>query len=283
MCATAQSGFGVGLRARAPPFGPYDGPVPRLSRPLLPKNWRDLVIQLVILFAAIIVYQLGRGLADGDIVAADAIQNGRHVAALEHHLGLYVEPGIQRWADHVGGLQDILSWVYLNVQTTVTLAGLLWIYLRHNDSYYFVRNMFFVSFVLACIIYVAYPTAPPRLMPADYGFTDPVEQFGGPRKLLWDAFANNYAAMPSMHIGFSLMIGWSIAQLVKRPWARAFWIAYPAGILFVIIATGNHFLLDAFAGAVVGGIGAAAASALGRVRPAQWTWATEQNASRVTT
>ncbi|MDQ8044227.1 MAG: phosphatase PAP2 family protein [Solirubrobacteraceae bacterium] len=257
--------------------------MPRLTRPSLPKGWRDLAIQVVVLAAALFVYQLVRGLAEGDIVAADAIQNARHVVALERHLGLYVEPDIQRWSLGIGGLDDILSWVYLNVQTTVTLGGMLWIYLRYNDRYYFVRNMFFTAFFLACVIYIAYPTAPPRLMPHDYGFVDSVADYSGPRKFIWNAFANPYAAMPSMHIGFSLMIGWSIAQLVRRPVVRAFWIVYPAVILFVVVATGNHFWLDALAGAVVGGVGAVAASALGRLRPAAWTWAPNQNASRVTT
>jgi hypothetical protein len=259
------------------------GPMSRLTRPSLPKGWRDLAIQVAILAIAMFVYQLVRGLAEGDIVAADAIEHARHIVAIERALGIYSEPSVQRWALGISGFNDILSWVYLNVQTTVTLGGMLWIYLRHNEHYYFVRNMFFVAFFLACVIYIAYPTAPPRLMPSEYGFTDPVAAYQGPRKFLWKAFANNYAAIPSMHIAFSLMIGWSIAQLVRRPLVRAFWIVYPAAILFVVISTGNHFYFDAFLGAVVGGVGALAARALGRLRPAAWTWADNPNASRVTT
>ncbi|MDO9352265.1 MAG: phosphatase PAP2 family protein, partial [Solirubrobacteraceae bacterium] len=98
---------------------------------------------------------------------------------------------------------------------------------------------------------------------------------------IWEAFANPYAAVPSMHIGFALMIGLSIASLVKSPKARVFWRTYPAAILFVVVATGNHFWLDAFAGAVVAGLGAIAAGALGRVRPAAWAWT--PHSSRATT
>lgn len=230
------------------------------------------MIQIVILAVVLFAYQLTRGLADDATTAATAIHNGRHVVALERMLGLYAEPGIQRWALHQPNLTDVLSWVYLNVQTTVTLGGLLWIYMRHNERYYFVRNMFFVSFLLACVVYVVYPTAPPRLMPHDYGFVDSVADYSGPRKFIWSAFANPYAAMPSMHVGFALMIGLSISSLVTRSWARAAWIAYPAAILWVVVATGNHFWLDAAAGAVVAAIGASSAYALGRLRPTSWAW-----------
>ncbi|OMG51745.1 phosphatase PAP2 family protein, partial [Brevundimonas sp. ZS04] len=140
-------------------------------------------------------------------------------------------------------LDDVFSWLYLNVQTTVTLGGMLWIYLFHNGRYYFVRNMFFAAFVLACLLYVVVPTAPPRLMPAEYGFHDSVQDFSGARKFIWEAFANPYAAVPSMHIGFALMIGFSIATLSTTRWVRAFWWTYPAAILFVVVATGNHFWL----------------------------------------
>ncbi|MFT4033952.1 MAG: phosphatase PAP2 family protein [Patulibacter sp.] len=246
--------------------------MPDRRAPWLPNGWRDFAVQLVVLAVAIFAYQLTRGLADSGATAAQAVDNARHLVAIERALGLYVEPDIQRWALGVPDLTDILSWVYLNVQTTLTLAGLLWIYLRHNERYYFVRNMFFVSFVGACAIYALLPTAPPRLMPAEYGFVDSVQQFSGARKFIWQAFANPYAAMPSMHVGFSLMIGWSIASLARRRAVRAAWLAYPTGILWVVVATGNHFWLDAAAGAAVAAVGAGSAYALGRLRPASWAW-----------
>lgn len=241
---------------------------PRLS---LPKGAGDLLLQILILAVALFVYQLTRGLADDSSTAIEATNNARDLIEVERTMGLFFEPSVQQWALGVGGLDDVLSWLYLNVQTTVTLGGMLWIYLFHNDRYYFVRNMFFVAFVGACFLYVVVPTAPPRLMPG-YGFVDTVEQADGARKFIWNAFANPYAAVPSMHIGFSLMIGWSIASLVGNRWVRAFWLWYPAVILFVVVATGNHFWLDAVAGAIVALAGAFAANGLGRLRPADWAW-----------
>jgi hypothetical protein len=244
----------------------------RSSASWLPRGWRDLVLQIVLLTVIIFAYQLTRGLAENGATAAQAIDSAKRLVRIERALGLYVEPSIQRWALGVPNLTDALSWIYLNVQTTVTLGGIFWIYFQHNERYNFVRNMFFVSFLGACVIYVLLPTAPPRLMPAEYGFVDSVESLSGPRKFVWDAFANPYAAVPSMHMAFALMIGWSLVHLSTRKWVRAAWMAYPAAILWVVVATGNHFWLDAVAGAVVAAAGAVSAYALGRLRPATWAW-----------
>lgn len=259
--------------------------LPRPARPdgpVLPRGGRDFAIQLLALALALLAYQATRGLADDAGVAAAATARALEIVELQRSLGLFFEPDVQRWAVGMPAFTDALNWLYLNVQGPVTLGGLLWIYLRHNARYYFVRNMFFVSFLLACVGYALLPTAPPRLMP-ELGFVDTVELLTGPREFVWDGFANPYAAMPSMHIGFALMIGWSIARLCTRWWARAFWFGYPAGILFVVIATGNHFWLDAVGGAVAAATGALAAAALARVRPTAWSWTTSEEPQRATT
>ncbi|MDO9353340.1 MAG: phosphatase PAP2 family protein, partial [Solirubrobacteraceae bacterium] len=135
----------------------------RPTRLSLPRGWRDLLLQIVVLAVALFVYQLGRGLADGGVVKTEAVGNARDIVAVERMLGLYFEPTVQRWALSVPGLDNLFSWLYLNVQTTVTLGGMLWIYLFRNERYYFVRNMFFTAFLFACIVYIVVPTAPPRL------------------------------------------------------------------------------------------------------------------------
>lgn len=254
----------------------------RLEAPSLPRGPRDFAIQLLALVVALLAYQATRGLADEAGVAAAASARAYDLVEIERSLGLFFEPDVQRWAVAMPSFTDALNWVYLNVQGPVTLGGLLWIYLRHNPRYYFVRNMLFVSFLLACVGYAVLPTAPPRLMP-EFGFVDTVELLTGPREFVWDGFANPYAAMPSMHIGFALMIGLSIARLCTRWWTRAFWFGYPAGILFVVIATGNHFWLDAVGGAVAAAIGALAAFALARARPTAWSWTTAEQPQRATT
>jgi hypothetical protein len=133
--------------------------------------------------------------------------------------------------------------------------------------------MFLVAFGIALIGYVVFPTAPPRFLP-EWGFFDAVSDFTHipQNDVTVDKLFNPYAAVPSMHVGFSLMIGWSIARLVRWRALKAFWFSYPFIVTFVIVATANHFLTDAFLGAVTAGLGALAARGLGKLRPDHWTF-----------
>ena len=114
---------------------------------------------------------------------------------------------------------DFSSWMYVNAQTTVTVAALIYLYLRHNRSFYFVRNMFVIAMAIALIGYVVFPTAPPRFMP-EWGFIDSVSNFTGMHlstpAAAASALTNLYAAVPSMHVGFALMIGWPLARLARH-------------------------------------------------------------------
>ena len=134
--------------------------------------------------------------------------------------------------------------------------------------------MMVVGMVLALIGYIVLPTAPPRFFP-EWGFVDSVAQFTGVRSdsVAIDALFNPYAAVPSMHVAFALMIGWPLARLVRWNVLRVFWGAYPFLVTFVIVITANHFLADAFLGACTAGLAAYTASWLARARPAAWAFA----------
>ncbi len=238
---------------------------------LLPHGPFDVIRQFALFFAAYYGYSLVRGFADEPGVAAAAFDNARGIISLEQTLGLFVEPSVQAWSSGSGLLIDGASWVYLNAQTTVTVGALVWIYLMRNQSFYFVRNMMLASMVIALIGYTLYPTAPPRFFP-EWGFLDSVSEFTGvePQSDGVNAMFNPYAAVPSMHVAFALMIGWSLAQLVRTRVAAWFWWAYPVLVSYVIVATGNHFVMDAVLGAAAAGISALFARELARTRPAVW-------------
>jgi hypothetical protein len=130
-----------------------------------------------------------------------------------------------------------------------------------------------VAMGIALIGYLVYPTAPPRFLP-EWGFTDSVANFThvGHDNVTVNALFNPYAAVPSMHVCFALLIGIPLSRLVRNRVGRVFWTIYPALVVFVIVATGNHFLSDAFLGAVTAGLSAYAASWLARARPAAWAF-----------
>ena len=238
----------------------------------LPHGWPDVIRQIALFAAAYYGYRVVRGAVYGR--AATAFENARNLIDAERALHVFVEPTVQAWASGSHLVVDVASWIYINCQTTITLSALIWLYLFRNESFYFVRNMMVVGMVLALIGYIVLPTAPPRFFP-EWGFVDSVAQFTGVRSdsVAIDALFNPYAAVPSMHVAFALMIGWPLARLVRWNVLRVFWGAYPFLVTFVIVITANHFLADAFLGACTAAIAAYTASWLARARPAAWAFA----------
>jgi PAP2 superfamily len=236
----------------------------------LPHGPFDAVRQVLLFYAAYHGYSVVRGLADDPGAASAAFDNARGIISLEQTLGFFVEADIQSWVSGSNFIIDGASWVYLNAQTSVTVGALFFIYMWRNPSFYFVRNMMMVAMGIALVGYVVYPTAPPRFFP-EWGFFDSVQDFAGVSDdSSVNALFNPYAAIPSMHVAFGIMIGWSLARLVTNRVLKAFWWAYPVLVTFVIVATANHFLMDAVLGALTAALSALAARELARTRPAVW-------------
>jgi hypothetical protein len=245
----------------------------QLEARLLPHGVLDVVRQVALFAAAYYAYRFVRGAVDGK--AADAFQNGRELISLERTLNLFFEPAVQTWASGKAWLIDFASWMYVNSHFSITLGALVFIYLFHNPSFYFIRNMFMIAMALALVGYVVYPTAPPRFFP-EWGFTDSVSEFTGiPQdSVAVNALFNPFAAVPSMHVAFALMLGWPLARLVKHRVFKVMWLLYPFLVTFVVVATGNHFWMDAFLGALVAAVSAYAAKhVLARARPGVWEFA----------
>lgn len=256
--------------------GPMSARLRTLSARCLPHGPLDLIRQVLLFFAAYNIYRLTRGLADDQSGAATAFSHARGLIDIERTLGVFVEPSIQGFVVGQHWLMDASSWMYINAQTSVTLGALVFIYLFRNDSFYFVRNMFLFAFCLAIVGYMVYPTAPPRFLP-EWGFVDSVSDFTGVAQndVTVDKLFNPYAAVPSMHVGFSLMIGWPLARLVKWRALKVFWCIYPLIVTFVIVATANHFLADAFLGACTAGLGCLFAMGMAKLRPDVWRFTRE--------
>jgi hypothetical protein len=227
--------------------------------------------QAALFFVAYNLYQVVRGVADGR--QATAIANGLQVMHLERSLGTFFEPAFQQAFMAHQWLIAIANWTYFNSHFVVTTAFLVWLYLFRNENFNFVRNMFMAAMAVALVGYALFPTAPPRMFP-EAGFTDTISTFT--RTDQDSSFAsvlvNPYAAVPSMHIAFSLMISVPAMNLVRSAWARALWSMYPLVVFFVIVVTANHYWFDAAAGAATACMAAAAAHQLARLRPDAWSW-----------
>jgi len=205
-----------------------------------------------------------------------AFENARAVVDAERGLHLFFEPNLQAWArEHADAVVWVANWMYVNSHFVVTTTFLIWLYIARNHAFYFVRNMFLVAMGLALVGYMAYPTAPPRFLP-EWGFSDSVASFVGENaEQSANVLYNPFAAVPSMHVAFALMIAVPAIKLVKHRWAKVLWAIYPFVVTFVVMVTANHFWLDAALGALVAAFSAYAAyAAFARARPDAWAWRT---------
>jgi hypothetical protein len=238
----------------------------------LPRGWGDLVLQFVLFLVVYQGYQVVRGFADGK--ADLALANGERIIDLERSLGTFFEAGFQQALLNHQWIIDFANWAYFNTHFVITIGFLAWLYLVRNENFYFVRNMFMVAMLLALVGYAAFPTAPPRMFP-EHGFTDTIATFTGieqDQNTKGSFLVNAYAAVPSMHICFSLMIAVPAAALSRTAVARALWSAYPLMVFFVIVVTANHYWFDAATGAAVACLAAITAHQLARARPERWAW-----------
>ncbi len=238
----------------------------------LPQGYGDAARQLSLFVVAELCYEAVRGVAEGD--RAQAFANGAWVIDVEKATGTFFEPGLQSALLDMGWLVDAANWAYMNSHFVVTTTFLVWLYVFRNSNFYFVRNMFMVAMGLALVGYTLMPTAPPRMFPAE-GFVDTITAYApaGHDSGLVKLFINPYAAIPSMHCAFALMIGITGAMIVRHNYARVLWSLYPLMVFFVVVVTANHFWLDAAAGALVAAASAVAArQVLARVRPAVWSF-----------
>jgi PAP2 superfamily protein len=238
----------------------------------LPKGWPDALNQIALFAFADLCYETVRGISETN--TALAFSNARNIVDLEQSTGLFFEQGFQAWVMGSRLAVDMANFMYVNSHFVVTTAFLVWLYLRRNDHFYFVRNMFMVAMALALIGYATMPTAPPRFLP-ELGFVDTISYYADVKhdSAFVTLFFNPYAAVPSMHVAFSLLIAAPAVMLVRNRLIKLLWVFYPPLVTCVVIVTGNHWWFDAAVGSVVALSAALVARVvLTRLRPADWGW-----------
>jgi membrane-associated phospholipid phosphatase len=238
----------------------------------LPKGGADALAQLGIFVFADLLYETVRGVAESN--QAIPFQNARSIIATEKSLHFFVEQSVQSWAMGHRFLVDWANFMYVNSHFVITTSALVWLYLRHNDRFYFVRNMFVVAMGFALVGYLLVPTAPPRFFP-EFGFVDTLAYYVNVKhdSGLVTLFFNPYAAVPSMHVAFSMLIAGPAVLIVRHKLFKALWALYPLAVSFVVVVTGNHWVMDALAGAAVAAAAAiVSARVLSRLWPAAWAW-----------
>ena len=237
----------------------------------LPHGYGDAAKQLGLFVIAELSYEAVRGIADG--ARDQALVNGQNVISLEKSLHTFFEPNLQSVFINHRWIIDFANYMYMNSHFVVTTVFLVWLYVFRNQHYYFVRNMFMVAMGLAVIGYAFLPTMPPRLFPQD-GFVDTVTDYAqiNHDSGLVRLFINPYAAIPSMHVAFSTMIGATAVLVSRNKASKILWALYPVLVFWVVVVTANHFWIDGAAGLLVAALAALAARSLARARPAVWSF-----------
>ncbi|MER7761369.1 phosphatase PAP2 family protein [Streptomyces sp. NPDC097619] len=224
--------------------GPARTRLQRLRAPRRPRLWFEILLIAVSYWT----YSLIRNAVPEQ--KEQALRNADWIWRTEHQLGIAVEKTVNHAVDSVTWLIVGMNYYYATLHFIVTIGVLVWVYRTQPGRYAATRLVLFATTGVALVGYYCYPLAPPRLMTGE-NFIDTVlvhQTWGSMASGDLKNMSNQYAAMPSMHIGWSLWCGLTIFALASVPWARVLGLLYPAATLVVIVATANHFWLDAVGG-----------------------------------
>ena len=228
---------------------------------LLEKNWRILA-EILFIVPAYAAYQLVRSAVGGQ--AGTAFDNATRLIQLEKRLGIFHEASLQQYVLPRDWMVDAANYIYIYGHLPVIIMVAFWLYVRHRDNYALFRNAFLISGLIALIGFTTMPLAPPRYMP-EFGFVDTIVNAQSYYVFQNPKIVNQYAAMPSLHFGWDLLVAVAIGACTSRRWVRYVAFVMPAFTLSGIVLTANHYFLDAVAGALVACIGLGIALLLRRV------------------
>jgi hypothetical protein len=234
-----------------------------LVRVLLPKSnvtsfefWREIVIVV----GAYFCYFFVRSIVEGR--EFEAFGNATEVIHLERTMGIFWEVPLQTHITDIEPLRLFFNATYVWGHWPVIILGATWLFLSHRDGYYVFRNAFLISGTIGLIIFATVPVAPPRFMQA-WGFVDTVYAYHlGPQTSM---LINEYAAMPSLHFGWNLLMGMAIVRYATWLPARVMGAMLPVAMFMAIVLTGNHYILDGLAGGTVALLALGLAATLRRI------------------
>lgn len=220
----------------------------------------------------------------GTDIPMHSFHNAMKVIRLERAMGLFHEESIQQWFLPYKWFLQAMNTYYGTAHFAVTIGVFIVLYRRRKDVFPLYRNALAVMTGLAIVGFALFPLMPPRLLDApcpsqqkgafggaciqsplrnyngatSFGFVDTLKEYGGP----WDfdsggiaKMSNQYAAMPSLHIGWASWCALGVWPLARRRWVRAAVLLYPAVTMMCIVVTGNHYWLDGVGGLIVLGLG----------------------------
>lgn len=237
---------------RRPSRHRFSGVLPhRLLRWRRPVWWQELAI----IALGYWLYTMGRNAVPEQV--SIAMRHGRSVQHLQDLFHLNFELAVNRFVADNEWLAQPMNYYYATLHFIVTIGVMVWLFVKRSHIYRGARTVLFATTLVGLFGFYMYPLAPPRLLP-QYDYVDTLVKFH-----TWGSFAdpkiaehsNQFAAMPSLHIGWALWCGIALFVCARRDWVRILGLAYPFLTLMVIVGTANHFIIDAVGGAAAITIG----------------------------
>jgi hypothetical protein len=216
-----------------------------------PRLWRELLL-IGLVFG---VYRWVQTIVKVD--PGPAYARGRALLHAQQAMGVDVEHPLNAYLAAHPVLAFTANYYYVICHGAVTCAVLVWLFLWHPRVYPAARLALATATIAAFVVFATAPTAPPRLL-RGAGFVDTLSQWhtiGGYGSGMMASTADQFAAMPSLHIGWAVWASIWFARVVRRTWARVAAVAYPLVTSLVILATANHYVLDIVGGAAIAGLG----------------------------
>jgi hypothetical protein len=222
---------------------------------------RGLAREGAVIAFAMLVYFGVRNLTVGS--APTAFANAERLVDLEQRLSLDWEHALQRPVLSSDVLVTLANWVYIWGHWPVILAVATVLYVSRRERYYLLRNAMFVSGLIGFVFFALFPVAPPRML--DLGLVDTVtEQSSAYRTLQPPGLTNQFAAFPSLHAGWNLLVALVVLLAFANVAVRVLALALPCAMGLAVIVTANHFVVDVVGGIVIVLVGLTVAIAVER-------------------
>lgn len=212
-----------------------------------------LVRELLLVVGLFLVYKFGRQAADGR--TGEAFDNAHDVWNFERAVHLPGEGGVQGVLLHSDTLVHVANTYYATVHFPATVLFLAWLYWRRPVHYVWSRRVLTALTGAALVLHLLVPLAPPRML-ASTGLVDTGRVYGPSvygASPAADSLSNQFAAMPSLHVGWALMVAVGLIA-ATRSRGRLLWLLHPLVTLFVVVSTANHYWLDAIVAVALLGV-----------------------------
>lgn len=233
------------------------------SRKVGVHDWSGLGWQAVLLAPPALLYFVVRDLSAGQ--EREAFANAASIVNLEKALGLDWESTLQQRVLDTDWLVAFMNWVYIYGHFPLIALSLVLLFRLSRPEFLTLRNALVASGAIGLLCFALYPVAPPRLF-APHMYFDSLGELSASYQILQNPkLTNQFAAVPSFHVGWNLLVAFAIWRATRFRLLRLIAVIFPMLMMAAVVLTANHWLVDIVAGAAVAAAGVGGAKLMDRL------------------